>query len=71
MGLLAALTSPPPAPWGVVQGHSSRSGWGWGRLLVRLTAAWGWAHGHGNPLQPPAVVLPGCPLAVRVQAPEA
>lgn len=30
MGPLAALTSPPPAPWGVVQGHSSRSGWGVG-----------------------------------------
>lgn len=40
-------------------------------MMVRLTAAWGWTHGQGNPLQPPEAVLPGHPLAVRVQAPEA
>ena len=39
--------------------------------MVRLMAARGWAHGCGNPLQPLPVVLPGHPLAVTVQDPEA
>ena len=66
-GAAGGLGLPSPNPLGC----GPRSWHQVGGMMVRLMATWGRAHGCGNPLHTLPVVLPGLPLAVRVQAPEA
>lgn len=65
-GAAGGLGLPSPSP----MGRGPRS-WHQVGVMVSLTAARGWVHGCGNPLQPLPVVLPGHPRAVRVQDLEA
>ena len=66
-GATDGLGLPSPSPVGC----GPRSWHQVGGVMVRLMATWGRAHGRGNPLHTPPVVLSSLPLAVRVQAPEA